>query len=123
MQRTTPAAVYTHILTQPTAVDAAAAQHQLRSDCIAGLRCLLGMVQGYTGNSKASSNGTGAPSPASNIVPAAVPQPSAGVVLLRQMDQYRLWPTAEQLHLVDKKFGGVCVCTHACMRAGDPQLV
>lgn len=83
----------------------------------------MGMVQGYTGNSKAGSKDTGGPSPASNIVPAAVPKPSAGVVLLRQMDQYRLWPTAEQLHLVDKKFGGGWVCTHACMRAGDPRLV
>lgn len=92
---------------------------QVRPQCIAGMHCLLGMVQGYVSapasghnSTSSSSSGAGQAAPAnaggkacSRQQPAAT-KPSGGVVLLRQMDQYQLFPSAEQLHLVDKKFGG-----------------
>jgi len=97
---------------------------QVRPDCIAGMRCLLGMVQGYSSSSRsvnaASSSSNSNPAPAAGKgrgqgSTAAVSathlhqqtqKPSAGVVLMRQLDQYHLFPTATQLHLIDKKFGG-----------------
>jgi hypothetical protein len=40
--------------------------------------------------------------------------PSSGVVLMRQLESYRLFPSAQQLHLIDKRFGGgaldLCGC-------------
>jgi hypothetical protein len=90
------------------------------------MRCLLGMVQGYaplhtpaaasnTG-SKGSSTSPGrgaaagqAASPPQQQQAPAAPRPSAGVVVMRQLEAAQLLPSAEQLHLVDKKFGGACV--------------
>lgn len=94
---------------------------QVRPDCIAGMRCLLGMVQGYSTSSRsATSSSSSNPAPAAgkgrcqdSTAPVSAAQvhqqtqkPSAGVVLMRQLDQYQLFPTATQLHLIDKKFGG-----------------
>lgn len=82
---------------------------QVRPQCIAGMHCLLGMVQGYVSAPDAGHNSTSSSGAGGEACPAqqpAVTKPSAGVALLRQMDQYQLFPSAEQLHLVDKKFGG-----------------
>lgn len=98
---------------------AAACWFQVRPDCITGMRCLLGMVQGYSSSHTGSSSA--APQAAAaggSVSPQPLqPKPSAGVMLLRQVDQYQLWPTAEQLHLVDKKFGGGCCGYLACVHA------
>jgi hypothetical protein len=114
---------------------------QVRPQCIAGMHCLLGMVQGYvstpaagrntTPSSSSSSSGAGQQAPAASqgggAGPASQPaatKPSADVVLLRQMDQYQLFPSAAQLHLVDKKFGGaaaLCV-VGGCLQGTCPIL-
>jgi hypothetical protein len=94
------------------------------------MKCLLGMVQAYTTSSSsrekaataqdqpAAAKGDGSQgSPAASSSPVHVLhqpaglRPSAGVVLMRQLEQFQLFPTAEQLHLVDKKFGGGWGCS------------
>lgn len=107
---------------------------QVRPQCIAGMHCLLGMVQGYVSTpaaghhstSSRSSSGAGQAASASAggeagaVQQPAATKPSAGVVLLRQMDQYQLFPSAEQLHLVDKKFGGEPTpCAGMCIQGRD----
>lgn len=100
---------------------------------MAGLMCVLGMTQGYLpprsaspskddgsstgtqtkpghGSSTKAATGDGCSSSAGAGSHGGHGVPASGVVLMRQLDQYGLFPTAGQLQLLDKKFGGgVCL--------------